>query len=90
MKTRDYANQETPVGMSLDYAGINVIKMLFWAAVVDGLLAPPLVVIILWVCNERRVMGEHTNDRQLNVSGAFAAAVMSAAALAMLIAWWTR
>ncbi|MGH9768229.1 MAG: NRAMP family divalent metal transporter [Blastocatellia bacterium] len=78
------------VGMALDYAGINAIKMLFWAAVVNGLLAPPLVVIILWVCNDRRVMGEHRNGRLLNVAGVFTAAVMSAAALAMLIAWWTR
>jgi Mn2+/Fe2+ NRAMP family transporter len=77
------------VGMSLDYAGINAIKMLFWAAVVNGLLAPPLVVIILRVCNDRRVMGEHRNGRLLNVAGAFTAVVMSAAAAAMLIAWWT-
>lgn len=77
-------------GMSLDYAGINAIKMLFWAAVVNGLLAPPLVVIILLVCNNRRVMGEHRNGRLLNVAGVFTAVVMSAAALAMLIAWWAR
>lgn len=75
-------------GMSLDYAGINAIKMLFWAALVNGLLAPPLVIIILWVCNDRRVMGEHRNDKTLNLTGAFTAVVMSAAALAMLIAWW--
>jgi Mn2+/Fe2+ NRAMP family transporter len=78
------------VGMSLDYVGINAIKMHFWASVAYGLLAPPLVVIILRVCNDRRVMGEHKNGRLLNVAGVFAAVVMSAAALAALVAWWTR
>ena len=78
------------VGMSLDYVGINAIKMHFWASVANGLLAPPLVVIILRVCNDRRVMGEHKNGRLLNVAGVFAAVVMSAAALAALVAWWTR
>ena len=62
----------------------------FWASVAYGLLAPPLIVIILRVCNDRRVMGEHKNGRLLNVAGVFAAVVMSAAALAALVAWWTR
>lgn len=39
-----------------DYAGFNAIKMLFWSAVLNGVLAPPLIIIILFVCNNRRVM----------------------------------
>jgi len=36
------------VGLALDFAGWNAVKMLFWAAVVNGVLAPPLVV--WWCC----------------------------------------
>jgi NRAMP (natural resistance-associated macrophage protein)-like metal ion transporter len=72
-------------GMSLDYAGFNAIKMLFWSAVLNGVLAPPLIVIILFVCNNRRVMGERTNGKILNWLGIAAAIVMSLAAIAMAV-----
>lgn len=59
--------------------------MLLWLAVLNGLLAPPLIVIILMVCNNRRVMGEHVNGKWLNLLGLGAALVMSIAAVAMLL-----
>ncbi|MGE0129294.1 MAG: Nramp family divalent metal transporter [Blastocatellales bacterium] len=70
-------------GVLLDYSGFNAIKMLFWSAVLNGLLAPPLIVIILIVCNNPRVMGEHVNGRWLNWLGIGAALVMTVAAIAM-------
>jgi NRAMP (natural resistance-associated macrophage protein)-like metal ion transporter len=70
-------------GMVVDYAGINAIRMLFWAAVVNGVLAPPLIAIILHVSNNRSVMGEHTNGKLLNFLGLATAVMMSAAAIAM-------
>ena len=72
-------------GMALGYLGLNAIKMLFWSAVLNGVLAPPLIVIILIVCNNRRVMGEHVNGKIMNVLGMIAALVMTVAALALLI-----
>ncbi len=74
-------------GMALDYAEINAIKMLFWSAVLNGVLAPPLIVIILIVCNNRSVMGEHRNGKLLNALGVLTAVVMTGAALAMFAAW---
>ena len=73
-------------GMVIDYAGINAIRMLFWAAVVNGVLAPPLIAIILHVSNNRSVMGEHTNGRILNYLGLATLLVMTAAAIAMFFA----
>jgi Mn2+/Fe2+ NRAMP family transporter len=74
-------------GMAMDYVGLDAIKMLFWSAVLNGVLAPPLIVIILIVCNNRRVMGEHVNGKLINALGIIAAILMSGAALAMLIVW---
>ena len=74
-------------GVAMDYAGLNAIKMLFWSAVLNGVLAPPLIVIILIVCNNKRVMGQHVNGKLLNALGVFAALVMTVAALAMLVVW---
>ena len=72
-------------GLALDYADFNAIKLLFWSAVLNGLLAPPLIVIILMVCNNRRVMGEHVNGFWLNLLGIGAALVMIIAGLAMFL-----
>lgn len=73
------------IGMALNFAHFDAIRMLFWAAVLNGLLAPPLIIIILIVCNNRKVMGEHRNGRPLNILGGLAAVMMSAAVLAL--AW---
>lgn len=72
-------------GMVMLHSGISAIRMLFWAAVVNGLLAPPLIGVILVVCNDRRVMGEWRNTRTLNVLGALAGLAMTAAAVALLV-----
>jgi Mn2+/Fe2+ NRAMP family transporter len=57
---------------------------LFYSAVLNVLVAPPLLVIIMLIANNERVMGKHTNTRALNVLGWFATALMIAAAVAMI------
>jgi NRAMP (natural resistance-associated macrophage protein)-like metal ion transporter len=73
------------VGLALDFAGLNAVKMLFWSAVVNGVLAPPLVVLVVLLTSDKKVMGKRTNSRGAKVLGWICAAAMSAAALAMVI-----
>ncbi len=72
-------------GMALSFAHVNAIRLLIWSAVINGLLAPPLILIILVVCNNERVMGAHRNGRGLNVLGALSALLMSGAAIALIV-----
>lgn len=72
-------------GMLMLATGVPAIRMLLWSAVVNGLLAPPLIFIILLVSNDRRVMGEWTNTRTLNALGLLAGLAMTAAAVALLV-----
>jgi len=72
-------------GMAMDFAGVAPIRMLFWAAVVNGVLAPPLIVVVLVVCNNRGLMEGHRNGWLLNLLGGTAAVVMSAAAVALAL-----
>ena len=83
--SRALAGMELLAGMLMLYSGIPAIRMLFWAAVVNGLLAPPLIGVILVVCNDRRVMGEWRNTRTLNVLGALTGLAMTAAAVALIV-----
>jgi NRAMP (natural resistance-associated macrophage protein)-like metal ion transporter len=73
------------VGLALDFAGLNAVKMLFWSAVVNGVLAPPLVVLVVLLTSDKKVMGQRANSRGAKVLGWICAAVMSAAALALAV-----
>ncbi|HEX7977957.1 MAG TPA: divalent metal cation transporter [Gemmatimonadaceae bacterium] len=75
------------VGMLLDLAHVNAIRLLIWSAVINGLLAPPLIAIILVVCNNARVMGTHRNGAWLNVLGGAALVLMTGAAVALVASW---
>ena len=76
------------IGMVLNFAKLDAMKLLIWAAMVNGLMAPPLIVIILIVCNNRGVMGRYRNGWALNVVGGIAAVVMGGAALVLIASWF--
>jgi NRAMP (natural resistance-associated macrophage protein)-like metal ion transporter len=69
-------------GMVLTLGQTNPIRMLFVSALVNGLLAPPLLLLVMLVGGNRRIMGEHVNGPWLTVLGWTATAVMTAAAVA--------
>ena len=75
-------------GMLLDLAGTNPIRMLFVCAVLNGLLAPPLLFLVMLVSRNRAIIGEHANGPWLNGLGWTATAVMSLAALAFFATAW--
>ena len=49
------------LGLSLNYAGIHAVKMLFLAAVSNGVLAPPLIVLVVLLTSNKKVMGKRVN-----------------------------
>jgi len=69
-------------GMALNLAGTNPIRMLFLSAVLNGLLAPPLLFLVMLVGNNKAIMGEHANGPWLKLFGWLATAVMFLAAIA--------
>lgn len=72
------------VGLAFDFAGFNAVRMLFWSAILNGLLAPPLVIMVVLLTSDRKVMGTRINSPAMNVLGWACAAVMSAAAIALV------
>jgi len=71
------------IGRARNFPHLNVVRLLFWTAVLNGLLAPPLIVILLFVCNNPQVLGEHRNGWKLNVLGGLAALLMTFAGVAL-------
>ena len=68
------------VGLGLNFAGVHVMDMLFWSAVGNGILAPPLIVLIVLMASDPAVMGRDTVSTPLRIMGWFTAAVMTFAA----------
>jgi NRAMP (natural resistance-associated macrophage protein)-like metal ion transporter len=77
----------TLIGTLINYVGVNPIKALFWTAVINGVVAPPLLVVLMLVANNKKVLGKHTNGAAANVVGWLTCALMFAAAAAMFLTW---
>lgn len=73
------------LGLALDFAGFDAVAMLFWSAVVNGVLAPPLVVLVVLLTSDVGVMGPRRSPRWLRVLGWTTAVVMTVAAVAMFV-----
>ena len=75
----------TLVGMAINWLGINPITALVLSAVLNGLVAAPLLILIMLVSNDRAAMGERTNGRLLNILGWITTTVMSVAGLGLIV-----
>jgi NRAMP (natural resistance-associated macrophage protein)-like metal ion transporter len=75
------------VGMAMNFFGINAIQALFWSAVINGLVAPPLLILIMLVVNNKKIMGDKVNSLMTNIAGWAATAAMTAAAVALFFVW---
>jgi NRAMP (natural resistance-associated macrophage protein)-like metal ion transporter len=71
-------------GMGLTVLQRNPVHVLFLSALLNGLLAPPLLALVMLVGGNRRIMGAHVSGRWLTMLGWAATGVMTAAALAFL------
>jgi Mn2+/Fe2+ NRAMP family transporter len=74
------------LGIALNYAGLNAIKLLFTTAVINGVLAPPLILIVLLLTGDPKVMGTAVNSRTAAVLGWITFGVMVVAALGLFVA----
>jgi Mn2+/Fe2+ NRAMP family transporter len=71
----------TLVGLALNLLGVNPIAALVYTAIINGIVAVPLLVLILLVANNRAIMGEHTNRRLSNAVGIVTTLLMGVAAV---------
>ena len=75
----------TVVGIAMDFLGINPVKALFWTAVINGVLAPFLLIGILFVACDRKLMNGQPSSWLSQVAVAITMLAMFVAAIAMFI-----
>jgi Mn2+/Fe2+ NRAMP family transporter len=73
------------IGVILNYVGVSAVKMLFWAAVLNGALAPPLVALITLLTSDRTVMDTRTSSPLLRWLGWATCALMTAATIGIFV-----
>ena len=76
----------TIAGLIVALTPLNPIRMLFWSAVVNGVVAVPLMAGMMLVAGDRKIMGAFAASRLLMTGGWAATALMAAAVAVMLIA----
>ena len=74
----------TVIGLLMNFTSIPPMKLLYYSAVLNGIAAPPLLVIILFIANNRRIMGAYTNSRFSNVLGVAITVLMSFVSLLLI------
>jgi Mn2+/Fe2+ NRAMP family transporter len=72
-------------GLVIQYSPISPMKALFWSAVINGVVAVPLMAVIILLASKKSVMGAFPATRSLIILGWIATAVMGAAAVGMFI-----
>jgi Mn2+/Fe2+ NRAMP family transporter len=75
----------TLIGVLINFVDLDPIKALFWSAVINGVVAVPLMVVIMLMAMQRRVMGSFILPRPLWAIGWLSTAVMGVAVAAMFV-----
>ncbi len=75
----------TLIGMSINLLGINPIKALYYAAALNGIVAPALMVLVILIANNKDIMGKFVNKRTSNIAGWVIVLVMTIAAILFII-----
>ena len=72
-------------GLAIQYSPISPMKALFWSAVINGVVAVPLIVVVILVASKKSIMGAYTASRTQRALGWTAALIMGCAAVWMLV-----
>ena len=70
-------------GVAIGFTPIDPIKALFWSAVINGVIAVPIMVVMMLLADDPKVMGPFAVTRRLKALGWLATWTMAAAVVAM-------
>jgi Mn2+/Fe2+ NRAMP family transporter len=77
----------TLLGVLLNFTSIDPIKALFWSAVINGVVAVPVMAIMIVMARQKKIMGGFIIGRKSAALGWFATGVMAVIVIAMFATW---
>ena len=75
----------TIAGLIINFLGIPAFRMLYYTAIINGLVAPPLLFMLMRMSNNKKIMGKYTNGWLSNSLGWIITIIMSLCAIALII-----
>lgn len=73
------------VGLLVNFTSLPPFKLLYYTAVLNGVISPPLMIMIMLIANKEPIMGRFTNSRRSNILGWLITVIMAVCALALVI-----
>jgi NRAMP (natural resistance-associated macrophage protein)-like metal ion transporter len=77
----------TIIGLWINFTNIDPIKALIYTAVINGIVAVPMLFAIMGIANDKKILGDMTNKRLSNVLGWIAFVIMSISVLILFVTW---
>jgi Mn2+/Fe2+ NRAMP family transporter len=75
------------IGLLLNFMHIDPVKALFWAAILNGFVAAPLMAVIMFMASNTKVMGRLVIPKYLRAMGWVATTVMLCASIGVFVTW---
>lgn len=75
-------------GLLVNFSSIKPFQMLYYTAILNGFIAPPLMIMIMLISNNKKIMGGHTNSLFSNIMGWTITGVMSVASIALVVSFF--
>ncbi|MEK7451804.1 MAG: divalent metal cation transporter, partial [Patescibacteria group bacterium] len=75
----------TLIGVFVNFLEIAPFQLLYHTAILNGLVAPPLLILILCISNNKKIMGKHTNGKISNTLGVLITGLMVIAGISLFI-----
>jgi Mn2+/Fe2+ NRAMP family transporter len=78
----------TLIATAMNFIGINPMKALVFAGIVQGFSTPPLMLLIMLMTNNKKIMGDRVNSRGLNIIGWVTTVAIFTATLVLVVTWF--
>jgi NRAMP (natural resistance-associated macrophage protein)-like metal ion transporter len=78
----------TVIAIGLNFFGINPMKALVLAGIVQGFSTPPLMLLIMFMTNNRNIMGKRVNGRAINILGWITTLAIFSASIGLIVSWF--
>jgi NRAMP (natural resistance-associated macrophage protein)-like metal ion transporter len=77
----------TIIGIGIDFVNIDPIKALIYTAVINGIIAVPILFVILKIANDKKILEDKTNSLASNVLGWLTFLIMAISVVVLLFTW---
>ncbi|HEY5585917.1 MAG TPA: Nramp family divalent metal transporter [Ruminiclostridium sp.] len=77
----------TLVGVIINFLPIKPFTMLYYTAIINGVTAPPLMVLLMLTSNNKKIMGKYSNARYSNIMGWTITIIMAIASIGLLVSF---